>query len=231
MLAWGAADSISNLCKCCTGLFKALLCALAVTVRTSPSLPWWTSSTLANGHFPRDTLSSETTARYHLLVWEVFPCATYFSQSNDVSITAANPSSSGWVISAHKGISPIILLDSSKLSSVTSGKWLSDLPIARWAGLIGNGSLWSSLTAVSGLELMTPSILTSNVFSKWPHSMAKTSAACRLNASRNSTVVRLFVSYKWTIRDDARVNTNTLFSWRLSLLLQTTVQQSQFPRV
>lgn len=59
----------------------------------------------------------------------------------------------------------ILLLDSSGLSWLTSDNWLSGLPIARWAGVMGDGSLWSSLTAVSGLELMTPSIFTSNVSS------------------------------------------------------------------
>ena len=36
--------------------------------------------------------------------------------------------------------------------------------MARCTGVIGNGSLSSSLTAVSGLELMILSILTSSVF-------------------------------------------------------------------
>ena len=59
----------------------------------------------------------------------------------------------------------ILLLDSSRFSWLTSGNSLSGLPIVRWAGVMGDGSLWSSLTAVSGLELMTPSIFTSSVFS------------------------------------------------------------------
>ena len=81
----------------------------------------------------------------------------------------------------------ILLLDSSGFSWLTSGNWLSGLPIARWAGVIGDGFLWSSLTAVSGLELMTPSIFTSSVFSsvKVSNAFARTLRNGSLNALQN----------------------------------------------
>ena len=123
-------------CSLWTGPLRRPLCVLRITVRTRPSFHGTNLSTRAIGHLPTDTLSSKISTT-SLILRAGFSHTHLYRTDNWCRFSPHQSCQKGLRSFCWYRYRYLVVPSFAETSSAMSGKRNSDLPSARWGGVMG----------------------------------------------------------------------------------------------